>query len=80
MECVKVFGHSILLSLVFDIVLMLGQAVNSVETTLAVVLGQDVCGRADLAGDSGPGVRGAPQVMLAACCNSACCVEGYGTH
>ena len=46
----------------FDVVLMLGQAVNGVETTLAVVLGQDVGGEADLAGDvilySGPGVRG----------------------
>ena len=62
MEIVKVFGHSILLPLVSDVVLMLGQAVDSIEPTLPVVFGQDVCGGADLAGDiildSGPGVRG----------------------
>ena len=56
-------GHSILLSLVFDVILVLCQAVDSVEPALAVVLGQDVSGRAGLAGDvildSGPGVRGA---------------------
>ena len=55
-------GHSILLPLVFDVILVLGQAVDSVEAALAVVLGQDVGGGADLAGDvilySGPGVRG----------------------
>ena len=63
MESVEVFGHSILLPLVSDVVLVLGQAVDSIEPTLPVVFGQDVCGGADLAGDivldSGPGVRGA---------------------
>ena len=51
MESVEVFGHSILLPLVTDVVLVLGQAVDSIEPTLPVVFGQDVSGRADLAGD-----------------------------
>ena len=62
MESVEVFGHSILLPLVTDVVLVLGQAVDSIKPTLPVVFGQDVSGRADLTGDiildSGPGVRG----------------------
>ena len=61
-ESVKMLGHSILLPLVFDVILVLGQAVDSVEAALAVVLCQDVGGGADLAGDvildPGPGVRG----------------------
>ena len=63
MESVEMLCHSILLPLMYDVVLVLGQAVDSVKPTLALVLGQDVGGRADLAGnvilDPRPGVRGA---------------------
>ena len=63
------FSHSILLPLVIDVVLVLGQAVDSIKPTLAVVLGQDVGGRADPAGDvvldPRPGVRCALESRLA---------------
>ena len=58
-------GHGVLLPLVLNVILMLSQAVDSAKPTLPVVLGHDVCGGADLAGDMvlhpSPGVRGALQ-------------------
>ena len=51
MERVEMLGHRILFPLVSDVVLVLGQAVDSIEPALAMVLGQDVGGKADLAVD-----------------------------
>ena len=60
---VKVFGHGILLPLVLNVILVLGQAVDGTEPALPVILGNDVCRGAVLAGDvvlhPRPGVGGA---------------------
>ena len=59
MEGVKLLGHGVLLLLVFDVILMLSQAVDCTEPALPAVLGHVVgCG---VVLHPGPGVGGAFQ-------------------